>query len=65
MRYVGGVMAKAVHANGSYVEGSLRIDRVRSDYAGNVAGTDMGDNASTYYTGHIGAGQEWQCAGGF
>jgi len=61
----GGVMAKVQSASGTYVEGSLRAGRVKSDYSGNIAGTNTGyDNSSTYYAAHIGIGQEKELKNG-
>ena len=61
----GGVMAKVQSAGGTYVEGSLRAGRVKSDYSGNIAGTNTGyDNSSTYYAAHIGIGQEKELKNG-
>ena len=64
--YVGaGVMAKAKTSGGSYVEGSVRVGRAKSDDMSNIAGQRMGyDMSSTYYGAHIGVGQEKQTAGG-
>ena len=66
MSYVGaGVMVKSKNASGGYVEGSIRAGRVKNDYTGNIAGTDVSyDNSSTYYAAHIGFGQEKQLKGG-
>ncbi|EFW30068.1 outer membrane autotransporter barrel domain protein [Selenomonas artemidis F0399] len=61
----GGVMAKVQSAGGTYVEGSLRAGRVKSDYNGNISGTNTGyDNSSTYYAAHIGIGQEKELKNG-
>lgn len=61
----GGVMAKVQSAGGTYVEGSLRAGRVKSDYSGNIAGMNTGyDNSSTYYAAHIGIGQEKELKNG-
>ena len=61
----GGVMAKVQSASGTYVEGSLRAGRVKSDYSGNIAGMNTGyDNSSTYYAAHIGIGQEKELKNG-
>ena len=61
----GGVMAKVQSTSGTYVEGSLRAGRVKSDYNGNIAGTNTGyDNSSTYYAAHIGIGQEKELKNG-
>ena len=61
----GGVMAKVQSAGGTYVEGSLRAGRVKSDYSGNISGTNTGyDNSSTYYAAHIGIGQEKELKNG-
>ena len=64
--YVGaGVMAKAKTSGGSYVEGSVRVGRAKSDDMSNIAGQRTGyDMSSTYYGAHIGVGQEKQTAGG-
>ena len=64
--YVGaGVMAKAKTSGGSYVEGSVRVGRAKSDDTSNIAGQRTGyDMSSTYYGAHIGVGQEKQTAGG-
>ena len=60
MDYLGaGFMAKSKNADGSYVEGSVRAGRVKSDYAGTISGTHVTyDSSSTYYAGHLGVGQE-------
>ena len=61
----GGIMAKVQSASGTYVEGSLRAGRVKSDYSGNIAGMNTGyDNSSTYYAAHIGIGQEKELKNG-
>ncbi len=58
-------MAKSQHESGPYVEGSLRVGRTKSDYRGNIAGTNAGyDMSSTYYAAHVGIGQEKKAAGG-
>ena len=64
--YVGaGVMAKAKTSGGSYVEGSVRVGRAKSDDMSNIAGQRTSyDMSSTYYGAHIGVGQEKQTAGG-
>ncbi|WP_315003565.1 autotransporter domain-containing protein [uncultured Selenomonas sp.] len=64
--YVGaGVMAKAKTSGGSYIEGSVRVGRAKSDDTSNIAGQRTGyDMSSTYYGAHIGVGQEKQTAGG-
>ena len=64
--YVGaGVMVKAKTSGGSYVEGSVRVGRAKSDDTSNIAGQRTGyDMSSTYYGAHIGVGQEKQTAGG-
>ena len=64
--YVGaGVMAKAKTSGGSYVEGSVRVGRAKSDDTSNIAGQRTSyDMSSTYYGAHIGVGQEKQTAGG-
>ena len=66
MSYFGaGVMAKSKNVSGAYVEGSVRVGRVKSDYAGTVSGIRTGyDNSSTYYAAHIGVGQEKELKGG-
>ena len=62
MDYLGvGVMAKSQSENGAYVEGSVRVGRVKSDYAGTIDNTHTTyDSSSTYYAGHLGVGQEKQ-----
>ena len=64
--YIGaGIMAKSVTENGSYVEGSVRIGRTKSDYTGRIAGQSAGyDMSSTYYGAHIGVGQKKELTGG-
>ena len=64
--YIGaGIMAKSVTENGSYVEGSVRIGRTKSDYTGSIAGQSAGyDMSSTYYGAHIGVGQKKELTGG-
>jgi|GEM_PF-275840 len=66
MHYIGGgVMAKMVQDSGLYVEGSLRAGRVSSDYTGSDDAAELSyDNASTYFAGHVGVGQEWKLANG-
>ena len=66
MHYIGGgVMAKMVQDSGLYVEGSLRAGRVSSDYTGSDDAAELSyDNASSYFAGHVGVGQEWNLAGG-
>ena len=66
MDYLGvGVMAKSQSQNGSYVEGSVRVGRVKSDYAGTIDNTHTTyDSSSTYYAGHLGVGQEKQLKNG-
>ena len=66
MDYLGvGVMAKSQSKNGSYVEGSVRVGRVKSDYAGTIDNTHTTyDSSSTYYAGHLGVGQEKQLKNG-
>ena len=66
MSYIGGgVMTKMTQKSGTYVEGSLRAGRVKSDYTGRDDATAMSyDNSNTYNAGHIGVGQEWKVAGG-
>lgn len=66
MDYLGaGFMAKSKNADGSYVEGSVRAGRVKSDYAGTISGTHVTyDSGSTYYAGHLGVGQERELNGG-
>ena len=64
--YIGaGIMAKSVTENGSYVEGSVRVGRTKSDYTGSIAGQSAGyDMSSTYYGAHIGVGQKKELTGG-
>ena len=51
--------------NGAYVEGSVRVGRVKSDYAGTIDNTHTTyDSSSTYYAGHLGVGQEKQLKNG-
>jgi len=66
MHYIGGgVMAKMAQDSGLYVEGSLRAGRVSSDYTGSDDAAELSyDNASTYFAGHVGVGQEWKIANG-
>ena len=66
MSYFGaGVMAKSKSESGAYVEGSLRVGRVKSDYSGNVLDNAVTyDNSNTYYAAHIGIGQEKELKGG-
>ena len=66
MHYIGaGVMAKLTQESGTYVEGSLRAGRISRDYAGSGDAAELSyDDASTYFAGHIGVGQEWQLTGG-
>ena len=66
MDYLGvGVMAKSQSENGAYVEGSVRVGRVKSDYAGTIDNTHTTyDSSSTYYAGHLGVGQEKQMKNG-
>ena len=47
------------------VEGSVRVGRVKSDYAGTIDNTHTTyDSSSTYYAGHLGVGQEKQLKNG-
>ena len=64
--YIGaGIMAKSVTENGSYIEGSVRVGRTKSDYTGSIAGQSAGyDMSSTYYGAHIGVGQKKELTGG-
>ena len=64
--YIGaGVMAKSAAENGSYIEGSVRVGRAKSDYTGDIAGRHAGyDMSSTYYAAHIGIGQEKKLGNG-
>ena len=64
--YIGaGVMAKAAAESGSYIEGSARVGRAKSDYTGDIAGRHAGyDMSSTYYAAHIGIGQEKKLGNG-
>ena len=64
--YIGaGIMAKSVTENGSYVEGSVRVGRTKSDYTSSIAGQSAGyDMSSTYYGAHIGVGQKKELTGG-
>ena len=66
MSYIGGgMMAKLTHENGRYVEGSVHVGRVRSDYTGSGDAAALSyDNSNTYCAGHVGFGQEWKLAGG-
>ena len=66
MDYLGaGFMAKSKNADGSYVEGSVRAGRVKSDYAGTISSAHVTyDSGSTYYAGHLGVGQERELNGG-
>ena len=66
MHYIGaGVMAKLTQESGTYVEGSLRAGRISRDYAGSGDAAELSyDNASTYFAGHVGVGQEWKLANG-
>ena len=58
--YLGiGVMAKSESDNGTYLEGSLRVGRAKSDYSGNIGAKSAGyDLSSGYFAGHIGVGQK-------
>ncbi|EFM22562.1 autotransporter outer membrane beta-barrel domain-containing protein [Selenomonas sp. oral taxon 149] len=64
--YIGaGVMAKSAAESGSYIEGSVRVGRAKSDYTGDIAGRHAGyDMSSTYYAAHIGIGQEKKLGNG-
>ncbi|WP_037346697.1 autotransporter outer membrane beta-barrel domain-containing protein [Selenomonas sp. oral taxon 138] len=66
MHYIGGgVMAKMAQDSGLYVEGSLRAGRVSSDYTGSDDAAELSyNNASMYFAGHVGVGQEWKLANG-
>ena len=58
--YLGiGVMAKSESDNGTYLEGSLRVGRAKSDYSGSIGEKSTGyDLSSSYFAGHIGVGQK-------
>ena len=66
MSYFGaGVMAKSKSESGAYVEGSLRVGRVKSDYSGNIDNKGITyESSSTYYGIHLGVGQEKELKGG-
>ena len=54
-----GVMAKSQHDSGTYIEGSLRVGKAKSDYSGTVGTTPTGyDGSGTYFAGHLGIGQQ-------
>lgn len=64
--YLGiGVMAKTESESGTYLEGSLRIGRAKSDYSGTIGakGTSY-DLSSSYFAGHIGVGQKRELING-
>ena len=58
--YLGfGVMAKSENTNGTYIEGSLRVGKAKSDYSGTVESRGTGyDTSSNYFAGHLGIGQK-------
>ena len=61
----GGLLGKQDMENGSYIEGSLRAGRIKSDYTGNIAGTDTSyDISSSYFGFHLGIGREIKLKGG-
>ena len=64
--YLGiGVMAKSESESGTYLEGSLRIGRAKSDYSGIIGAKGTGyDLSSSYFAGHIGVGQKRELANG-
>ena len=58
--YLGfGVMAKSENMSGTYIEGSLRVGKAKSDYSGTVESRGTGyDTSSNYFAGHLGIGQK-------
>ena len=58
--YLGfGIMAKSENTNGTYIEGSLRVGKAKSDYSGTVESRGTGyDTSSNYFAGHLGIGQK-------
>ncbi len=64
--YLGiGVMAKSESESGTYLEGSLRIGRAKSDYSGIIGAKGTGyDLSSSYFAGHIGVGQKRELING-
>ena len=64
--YLGiGVMAKSESESGTYLEGSLRVGRAKSDYSGIIGAKGTGyDLSSSYFAGHIGVGQKRELANG-
>ena len=58
--YLGfGVMAKSENTSGTYIEGSLRVGKAKSDYSGAVGDRATSyDGSSTYFAGHLGVGQK-------
>ena len=61
----GGLLGRQDMENGSYIEGSLRAGRIKSDYTGNIAGTDTSyDISSSYFGFHLGIGREIKLKGG-
>ena len=54
-----GIMAKSEKDNGTYIEGSLRVGKAKSDYSGTIGKTATGyDTSSSYFAGHLGIGQK-------
>ena len=64
--YLGiGVMAKSESESGTYLEGSLRVGRAKSDYSGSIGEKSTGyDLSSSYFAGHIGVGQKRELING-
>ena len=64
--YLGiGVMAKSESESGTYLEGSLRVGRAKSDYSGTIGAKGTGyDLSSSYFAGHIGVGQKRELING-
>ena len=58
--YLGfGIMAKSENMSGTYIEGSLRVGKAKSDYSGTVESRGTGyDTSSNYFAGHLGIGQK-------
>ncbi|MDO4204564.1 MAG: autotransporter outer membrane beta-barrel domain-containing protein [Selenomonadaceae bacterium] len=56
--YGAGFIAKQTYKNDRYLEGSLRVGRMKNEYNRVVGGIDTGyDNNAVYYGAHIGVGK--------
>ena len=56
--YGAGFIAKQTYKNDRYLEGSLRVGRMKNEYNRVAGGIDSGyDNSAAYYGAHIGVGK--------